>query len=75
MPLPLGWKCTASAILSWKYTQMKSVQRSDSNFHQWAATVPPALVLVQSQITADPTKSMKAIARKHSLYAMTNEFV
>jgi AcrR family transcriptional regulator len=45
------------------------------NFLQWAAAAPPALVLVQSQIITDPIKRITPSTRKHSLYAMTNEFV
>ena len=40
-----------------------------------AAAAAPALVFLQSQIVADPTKRITPSARKHSLYAITYEFV
>ena len=43
--------------------------------HQWAAAAPVAFVFLQSQMVADPIRRMTPSARKHSLYAMTNEFV
>ncbi len=43
--------------------------------HQCAAAAAPALVFLQSQIVADPTKRITPSARKHSLYAITYEFV
>jgi hypothetical protein len=43
--------------------------------HHCAAAAAPALVFLQSQIVADPTKRITPSARKHSLYAITYEFV
>ena len=43
--------------------------------HQCAPAAAPALVFLQSQIVADPTKRITPSARKHSLYAITYEFV
>jgi hypothetical protein len=44
-------------------------------FHQWAAAAPAAFVFLQNQIITDPIMRITPRARKHSLYAMTNEFV
>ena len=68
-----------SSQLNWRVCRARSwycrERRTMELRNQWAAVVPPALVLVQSQIVADPIESMMPSARKHSLYAMTNELV
>jgi IS6 family transposase len=52
-----------------------STEPPRSSGHQCAAAAAPALVFLQSQIVADPTKRITPSARKHSLYAITYEFV
>jgi len=64
--------------MSWGTTLANHLSRRPltSHFsHQCAAAAAPALVFLQSQIVADPTKRITPSARKHSLYAITYEFV